>query len=42
VALSYMDAQGAEQGRPYTPTSSDVDKGHVDFVIKVPNPPKLL
>jgi len=35
IALSYMDADGKEQGRPYTPTSSDVDKGHVDFVIKV-------
>lgn len=35
IALSYMDADGKEQGRPYTPTSSDVDKGHVDFVVKV-------
>ena len=35
IALSYTDKDGKEQGRPYTPTSSDVDKGHVDFVIKV-------
>ena len=35
IALSYVDEDGKEQGRPYTPTSSDVDKGHVDFVIKV-------
>merc|ERR1712216_1094444 len=35
VTLSYVDKDGKEQGRPYTPTSSDVDKGHVDFVIKV-------
>ena len=35
IALSYVDGEGKEQGRPYTPTSSDVDKGHVDFVVKV-------
>ena len=35
IALSYTDKDGKEQGRPYTPTSSDVDKGHVDFVVKV-------
>ena len=35
IALSYVDADGKEQSRPYTPTSSDHDKGHVDFVIKV-------
>jgi cytochrome-b5 reductase len=35
VQLSYTDQDGAEQGRPYTPTSSDHDVGHVDFVIKV-------
>jgi hypothetical protein len=27
IALSYMDGEGNEQGRPYTPTSSDVDQG---------------
>ena len=35
VTLSYVDADGKEQGRPYTPTSSDHDLGVVDFVIKV-------
>ena len=35
VALSYIDDDGKEQSRPYTPTSSDVDRGRVDFVIKV-------
>ena len=35
VTLSYTDKDGNEQGRPYTPTSSDHDAGIVDFVIKV-------
>jgi cytochrome-b5 reductase len=35
VTLSYVDGDGNEQGRPYTPTSSDHDLGVVDFVIKV-------
>jgi|TARA_B100001540_G_C15679100_1_gene583956 cytochrome-b5 reductase len=35
VMLSYVDEDGKEVGRPYTPTSSDVDVGRVDFVVKV-------
>ena len=35
VTLSYVDADGKVQGRPYTPTSSDHDLGVVDFVVKV-------
>ena len=41
VTLSYVDADGKEQGLPYTPTSSDHDLGVVDFVVKVYFPNEL-
>lgn len=38
VGISYVDAEGVRQERPYTPTSSDYDRGVAVFVIKVYKP----
>ena len=35
ISLKYVDNEGKEVQRSYTPVSSDDDKGFVDFVIKV-------
>ena len=35
IALTFEDENGEPVSRSYTPVSSDVDKGFVDFVIKV-------
>lgn len=35
ISLKYVDEKGEEVIRSYTPTSSDEDLGHVDFVVKV-------
>jgi len=35
ISLKYVDAEGKEVQRSYTPVSSDDDLGFVDFVIKV-------
>ena len=35
IALTFEDEYGEPVSRSYTPVSSDVDKGFVDFVIKV-------
>lgn len=35
ISLKYIDIEGKEVQRSYTPTSSNDDVGHVDFVIKV-------
>lgn len=35
ISLKYVDEQGNEVQRSYTPTSSDDELGYVDFVIKV-------
>ena len=35
IALTFEDENGELVSRSYTPVSSDVDKGFVDFVIKV-------
>lgn len=35
ISLKYVDEQGSEIQRSYTPTSSDDELGYVDFVIKV-------
>lgn len=35
ISLKYIDEKGDEVIRSYTPTSSDDDLGHVDFVVKV-------
>lgn len=43
ISLKYVDEQGNEVQRSYTPTSSDDNLGYVDFVIKVyyPLPPRF-
>ena len=38
ITLIATAPDGTEVSRPYTPTSSDTDVGHVDFVIKVYRP----
>lgn len=35
ISLKYVDNEGKEVQRSYTPVSSDDDKGFVDFVIKI-------
>lgn len=35
ISFKYKDQEGKDVQRSYTPTSSDDDLGHVDFVIKV-------
>lgn len=35
ISLKFVDEEGREVQRSYTPISSDVDSGYVDFVIKV-------
>lgn len=35
ISLKFIDSDGKEVQRSYTPVSSDEDKGYVDFVIKV-------
>jgi hypothetical protein len=43
ISLKYVDENGKEVQRSYTPVSSDDDRGFVDFVIKVyyKAPPKF-
>ncbi|CAN0536099.1 unnamed protein product, partial [Ectocarpus sp. 8 AP-2014] len=38
VSMKFVDADGKIVTRSYTPTSSDINLGHVDFVIKVYRP----
>ncbi|CAN0214865.1 unnamed protein product [Ectocarpus sp. 4 AP-2014] len=38
VSMKFVDADGKIVTRSYTPTSSDMNLGHVDFVIKVYRP----
>ena len=38
ISLKYIEADGKEVQRSYTPTSSDDDLGFVDFVVKVYKP----
>ncbi|CAN0183143.1 unnamed protein product [Pylaiella littoralis] len=38
VSMKFVDADGKTVTRSYTPTSSDLNLGHVDFVIKVYKP----
>ena len=35
ISFKYVDEEGKEVIRSYTPVSSDDDKGYVDFVIKI-------
>jgi cytochrome-b5 reductase len=35
ISFKYKDADGKDVQRSYTPTSSDDDLGHVDFVVKI-------
>lgn len=35
ISLKYIDSEGKEVQRSYTPTSSNDDVGYVEFVIKV-------